>query len=90
MVVPLAADQPAQAARLSATGAAAEVRAGPSLEADIGAAIARVLADPRFRQNTERLRDEIAAMPSALEVVPLVEELATTGGPVLRRPPARR
>jgi MGT family glycosyltransferase len=90
VVVPLAADQPAQAARLSATGAAVEVRPGPSLEADIGAALAQVLADPTFRKNTERLRDEIAAMPAAPEVVPLVEELAATGGPVLNRPPAAR
>jgi hypothetical protein len=85
VVIPVAADQPAQAARLRSVGAAAVVRPGPGVEADIAAALTRVLADPGFRQNTARLRDEVAAMPAAPAVVPLVAELAATGGPVLNR-----
>jgi MGT family glycosyltransferase len=89
VVVPLAADQPATAARLQSTGAAIAVRPGPNLEADIRTAVQRVLAEPLFRLNTERLREEVAAMPDAREAVPLVEELAATGGPILNRARAR-
>jgi UDP:flavonoid glycosyltransferase YjiC (YdhE family) len=86
VVVPLGADQPATAARLHSTGAAIAVGPGPDLETAAGSAVGRVLEDSVFRLNTARLREEIEAMPAAPAVVPLVEELAATGGPVLNRP----
>ena len=85
VAVPLGADQPATAARLHSAGAALAVQPGPSLEAGVRAAVGRVLEEAVFRLNAERLRREIEAMPAAPEVVPLVEELAATGGPVLNR-----
>ena len=44
----------------------------------------RFREDPLLRLNAQRLGTEIAAMPSASEVVPLIERLARDGPPVLR------
>jgi UDP:flavonoid glycosyltransferase YjiC (YdhE family) len=47
-------------------------------------AIRTVLEDPVYRLNAERLRREIESMPTAAEVVPIIERLAMDGPPVLR------
>jgi UDP:flavonoid glycosyltransferase YjiC (YdhE family) len=47
-------------------------------------AVREVLADPLYRQNAERLRDEMAALPDPDEAVPLLERLAVEKRPVHR------
>ena len=83
VIVPLGAEQPTNAARVSSTGAGIWVDVD-RIETDLYDAVDAILTNPVFRLNAERLQAEIEAMPSAREVVPLVERLATRGVPVLR------
>src|SRR5690606_33101696 len=83
VVVPLGSDQHVNAHRLAATGASRTVGAD-SLGDELAPALDRALEDPLLRLNAQRLGTEIAAMPSASEVVPLIERLARDGQPVLR------
>ncbi|MET9365457.1 glycosyltransferase [Streptomyces sp. NPDC006632] len=46
-------------------------------EPELAAAIGRLLTEPAFRAAAERLRDEVRAMPSAADTVPLLEQLTT-------------
>jgi UDP:flavonoid glycosyltransferase YjiC (YdhE family) len=85
IVVPLGADQEVQAARLASTGAAIAFRDGNHDRERLREAIESVVDDLAYRTNAARLATEIEAMPAPSEVVPLVEELAETGGPVLNR-----
>lgn len=85
VVVPLGAEQPVQAERLSRVGAATVVDPDDRDPATIREAVELVLEDPLYALSARRLRDEIEAMPSAAEAVTLVEELARSGGPVLNR-----
>ena len=75
VVVPLAADQPENAARSAAAGAARVVLPA-DLTPDVArAAVLEVLGDPAYRRNAERVRDEIAALPSPDDAVRLLEGL---------------
>ncbi|MEX1279353.1 MAG: glycosyltransferase [Acidimicrobiia bacterium] len=85
VVVPQGADQFDNAAQLAICGAGVPVLPDECSEASVAAAVTRVLEEPVHRLNAERLAAEVAAMPSAPECVPLVEELARTGGPILNR-----
>ncbi|MDX2646278.1 glycosyltransferase [Streptomyces sp. PA03-1a] len=68
VVVPGAAGQQRQAFRLQAAGAGVAMPIGEQGPEAVTAAVSRVLAEPAFTAAAERLRDEIAAMPSASEV----------------------
>ena len=46
-----------------------------------------MLADPAYRRNAERLRDEIAALPGMDHAVELLERLAVDQQPLLAAPP---
>lgn len=84
VLVPLGSDQPVNAVRVTAAGAGETV--GPQqVDAQLTRAIRRTIDEPLYRQNAERLRAEIEAMPAAADVVPLVELLATGAVPVLNR-----
>jgi UDP:flavonoid glycosyltransferase YjiC (YdhE family) len=85
VVVPQGADQFENADRLAACGAGVSVRPDDFSEATMATAVNKALDEPVYRLNAERLAGEVAAMPSAAECVPLVEELARTGGPILNR-----
>lgn len=85
VVVPQGADQFENAERLAICGAGIPVLPDEFSEGVVAAAVGRALEDPVVRLNAERLADEVAAMPSATECVPLVERLAETGGPILNR-----
>jgi UDP:flavonoid glycosyltransferase YjiC (YdhE family) len=45
----------------------------------VRAEVSRVLEDPSYRRNAERLRNEIAALPELTEAVGLIERLALDG-----------
>lgn len=83
VVVPLGADQFVNAARIERTGAGLTVDS-TSL-GSTGDAARKALDDPVYRLSAERLRSEIEAMPSAEQVVPLIERLAAEGPPIFNR-----
>ncbi|WP_431961712.1 glycosyltransferase [Actinacidiphila sp. bgisy160] len=67
-VVPDAPGQQRQAFRLQAAGAGLALPIGDQAPESVTAAVRRLLAEPGFTTAAQRLRDEIAAMPSAPEV----------------------
>jgi UDP:flavonoid glycosyltransferase YjiC (YdhE family) len=78
VVLPMGADQPANAARCAALGAGVvldAVRATPETVRD---AAASVLARPAYQAAAGRLRDEAAALPPPEHAVALLERLART------------
>ena len=48
----------------------------------VRAAVSRVLEDPAYRRNAERLRDEISALPEPAHAVGLLERLAAEKRPL--------
>ena len=83
VVVPTGADQPANAARCAALGLGRVVPAAALTPEAVRAAVRAVLADPTYRRNTERLRDEMAALPGPEHAVALLERLARDKQPIL-------
>ncbi|WP_221470493.1 glycosyltransferase [Allocatelliglobosispora scoriae] len=75
VVFPMGADQPANADRCAALGVARVLEPVGATPAEIGAAVAAVLADPGYRAAAERLRDELAALPGPDHAVKLLEAL---------------
>jgi L-noviosyl transferase len=68
VVVPGTAGQQRQANRLQASGAGLALPIGEQEPEAVTAAVRRLLEEPAFTTAAHRLRDEIAAMPSATEV----------------------
>ena len=83
VVVPTGADQPANAARCAALGLGRVVPAAELTPEAVREAVRAVLADPTYRRNTERLRDEMAALPGPEHAVALLERLAREKRPIL-------
>jgi UDP:flavonoid glycosyltransferase YjiC (YdhE family) len=76
VLLPMGADQPQNAARCEELGVARvldAVRATPEM---VREAVADVLANPDYRIASQRLADEIAALPGPEHTVPLLEQLA--------------
>jgi len=63
VVIPLMADQPYNAACCAALGVGVVIEPGERSAEAIRAAVRVVLADPTYRQNAQRVRDEMAALP---------------------------
>jgi UDP:flavonoid glycosyltransferase YjiC (YdhE family) len=80
VLVPMGADQPLNAARCVELGVALAFDPIQVTPDSVREAAATVLADPRYRRNAERLRDEIAAMPPPSHAVALLERLCRAGG----------
>lgn len=76
VLLPIGADQPANAARCAALGVARVLDPVGSTAGTIGEAAQAVLADPAFRRAAERMACEVAAMPDVATAVPLLERLA--------------
>jgi UDP:flavonoid glycosyltransferase YjiC (YdhE family) len=68
VVMPGTPGQQRQANRLQAAGAGLALPIGEQAPESVTAAVGRLLAEPAFATAAHRLRDEIAAMPSAAEV----------------------
>jgi UDP:flavonoid glycosyltransferase YjiC (YdhE family) len=75
VLVPMGADQPLNAARCVELGVALALDPLQATPDSVREAAATVLADPRYRRNAQRLRDEIAAMPPPSHAVALLEGL---------------
>jgi UDP:flavonoid glycosyltransferase YjiC (YdhE family) len=76
VILPVAADQPDNARRCVDLGLAEAVTSDKRTPETIRAATRKVLAEPRYRENAGRLRDEIQAMPGPDQAVALLERLA--------------
>ncbi|MGK9171412.1 glycosyltransferase [Inquilinus limosus] len=76
VLLPIGADQPANAARCAALGAARVLEPISSTVQTVREAAQAVLADPAYRRAAERVAREVAAMPDVAEAVLLLERLA--------------
>jgi len=83
VVTPIFADQPYNAECCTALGVGRVVAPGERTPEVIRTAVHAVLADPTYRQNAERLRDETAALPGPEYAVELLEQLAVEKRPLL-------
>lgn len=83
VVVPLGADHPENAARVADLGVGRVVPGAEATADAVRAAVRTVLADPSYRRNAERLRDEIRALPGPERAVSLLERLAAERRPLV-------
>ena len=67
-------DKPEVAARVAWSGAGIDLRTGRPSAAAVGAAVDRVLADPSYRANAQRIAHELAALGGAATAVDLLEQ----------------
>jgi UDP:flavonoid glycosyltransferase YjiC (YdhE family) len=81
-LLPLNADQPQNAARCVALGVGRVLDPDAVTPESVREAVAAMLADPRYRHNAARLREEIAALPGPECAVEWLEWLARE-----KRPP---
>jgi MGT family glycosyltransferase len=80
VVVPTAWDQPENAWRVVETGAGLRLAPHECSPENLGAAVQRVLADPSFRRNAERLASVFAGYSGAAQAAELLEALAGRRG----------
>lgn len=85
LLLPLGADQPLNAARCEALGAACVLDAASATPQAIGEAVGRMLEDPEPRRAAEQLRDEMAALPGPEEAVHWLEPVAAAAPPTRGR-----
>jgi len=83
VIIPISADQPYNAACCAALGVGVVIEPGERSTEAIREAVRHVLADPTYRQNAERMRDEMAALPGPEHAVALLERLAVEKQPLL-------
>ena len=78
-------DKPENARRVARARAGIDLRTGRPRPAAVAAAVEQVLADPSYRAAALAIAAELAALGGAGRAADLVEELAETRAPVLRR-----
>ena len=83
VVLPMGADQPLNAARITALGVGRSLDAIEATPDDVRAAASSVLADASCRESAGRIADEIAALPAPDVAVDLLERLARERRPVV-------
>jgi MGT family glycosyltransferase len=83
VVIPIAADQPDNAALVAAHRLGRVIGPGERTVEAIEAATRNVLEDPSYRENAHQVRDEIAALPGPEYAVELLERLARERAPIL-------
>ena len=83
VMLPLGADQPLVARQVARLGVGPVLGMHERTPEAIRAAVRAVLADPTYRQNAERIRDEMAALPGPEYAVGLLERLAREKQPIL-------
>ena len=84
VVVPIAADQPDNAARCAALGVGRVVQPFERTTHAIGAAAREVLGQAMYLDNARRVRDEIRRLPDLQRGVALLERLADEKAPQTR------
>ena len=76
LLVPIGADQPMNAQRCVELGVGQRLDAVTATAADVRAAVTELLAVPTYRQEAERLRTELAALPGPAHAAALLEQVA--------------
>ncbi|MBP2329773.1 glycosyltransferase (activator-dependent family) [Kibdelosporangium banguiense] len=87
MSLPERFDEPLLARRVEAHGAGLQVHMAEATGDQVRAGIQRLLAEPSFRHGAESLRTEMLSMPSPVDLVAQLEELAAGYRP---RPKAKQ
>ena len=85
VVLPIGADQLANARRCEALGVASVVEPAGRSAAAVRSAARQVLGDARYRRNAQRMQGEIARLPGLEHGVALLERLAAQRWPLPRR-----
>ena len=83
VVLPIGADQPFNAERISALGVGRSLDAIQATPEDVREAASWVLADATYRESAGRVADEIAALASPDVAVGLLERLAQERRPIV-------
>ena len=83
VILPIAADQPENARRCAALGAAVVIPAAERTPAATRTAVRTVLHNSHYRENAARLRGEMAALPGPENAVSLLERLARERQPLI-------
>jgi hypothetical protein len=83
VVIPIGADQPLNAACCEVLGVGMIIRPDERTPEVIRDTVRAVLADPAYRANAARVRDEMAALPGPEFAVELLERLARDKKPIL-------
>jgi UDP:flavonoid glycosyltransferase YjiC (YdhE family) len=86
VLIPLAADQPHNAAAAAARGLGRIVGPEERTADAIETAARDVLEDPTYRRNARQVRDEMAALPPLEYAVELLERLASERAPIIAFP----
>jgi UDP:flavonoid glycosyltransferase YjiC (YdhE family) len=76
VLIPMGADQPANAARCAELGVARVLDAVSATPENVCEAVSAVLAQPAYQQAAERIGAEIAALPGPTHAVELLEQLS--------------
>jgi UDP:flavonoid glycosyltransferase YjiC (YdhE family) len=82
VAMPLAGDQPANAARCIDLGVARLVTPDERTSVGIREAVLEVLSAPRYRENAMRMRRELQTLPGPDHAVALLERLAFEKAPI--------
>jgi len=83
VILPIGADQPYNATCCAALGVGRVVAPDERTPEAIRAAVRAVLADPTYRANAQRVRDEMTALPGPEHAVELLERLVAEQQPLL-------
>ena len=78
-VVPLFADQSWNAERLEAIGAGIVLEGGAGAVAGLGDAVSKLLVDPAYRANAERVAEQMAGLPSVDAAPAIARAIAENG-----------
>jgi UDP:flavonoid glycosyltransferase YjiC (YdhE family) len=78
-VVPLFADQSWNAERVDAIGAGIVLEGGADAVAGLGDAVSKLLVDPAYRANAERVAEQMAALPSVEAAPAIARAIAESG-----------
>jgi enterobactin C-glucosyltransferase len=76
--LPLHFDQPALAEQLAGCGAGLALDSAQASGEAVREQLLRLLTEPSFRAAAEQLRDDMHTMPTPNQLVPHLEELATS------------
>jgi len=85
VVIPIGADQPANARRCTALGVGRSLAPAAVTPATVREAVRAVLDGPGYRRQAEGLRAEMAALPGPEYAVALLERLAVEQQPIVAR-----
>jgi UDP:flavonoid glycosyltransferase YjiC (YdhE family) len=76
VVLPMNADQPENAQRITALGAGIVVDSNEPSADRISAAVRAALSDPAYRAGARRVQSEIAQLPDVEKAIPLLQRIA--------------